>query len=115
MGKIIPLRNPGNYRRAHQRIRALWEEREVINHAKRRMQERGFDMTDIEHAIRYGRVTDHSKPHAWWRYVLDDQVRGREADAGGGGDRRAPHHRNRSPEVGRRCSVSVAGPCASAR
>ena len=38
---------------------------------KRRMQERGFDMTDIEHAIRYGRVTDHSKPHAWWRYVLD--------------------------------------------
>ena len=71
MGKIIPLRNPGNYRRAHQRIRALWEEREVINHAKRRMQERGFDMTYIEHAIRSGRVTDHSKPHAWWRYVLD--------------------------------------------
>ncbi len=73
MGKIIPLRDPTNYRRALQRIKALWEEGKVAikPHAKRRMQEYGFDMMDIQHVIRYGRVTDHSQPHNLWRYVVD--------------------------------------------
>ena len=73
MAKIIPLRDPTNYRRVLQRIKALWEEGKVVPnpHAKRRMREYGFDMMDIEYVIRYGSVTDHSQPHQLWRYVVD--------------------------------------------
>jgi energy-coupling factor transporter ATP-binding protein EcfA2 len=72
MGKMVPLQDPENYRRALQRIKRLWEEGKVLilSHAKGRMRKRGIDILDIQHVIRYGSVIEHSKPRNLWRYTL---------------------------------------------
>lgn len=65
---------PLSYRRAMERIRTLWNEGLVEidpYHAQVRMRERGFDMLDLEHLIRYGRVVEHSKPGRLWRYKVE--------------------------------------------
>ncbi len=73
MAKIIPLRDPTNYRRVLQRIKELWKEGEVEikPHAKDRMRERDIYTTDMENVIRYGRVMQHSRPKTLWRYVVE--------------------------------------------
>jgi hypothetical protein len=80
---VIPIEDPANYTRAHQRIKKLWNEGEVefVIHAKGRMSERALDVTDIQHLIKYGGIVDHSKPGNLWRYVIEgrtiDGTRGR--------------------------------------
>jgi hypothetical protein len=41
-----------------------------------RMDERGVDTNDLDHLIRYGRITEHSRPMFLWRYKIE----GRSAD-----------------------------------
>ena len=59
-----------------QRIRTLWNEGRVVivPHAGRRLKERGLDVLDLEHIIRFGRVTEHSRPATRWRYRVDGRA-----------------------------------------
>jgi len=72
MAQVVPLSNPGDYKRAHQRIKKLWNEgtTEILPHAQRRMKQRRLDINDIQNVVRYGRIIEHSKPIDLWRYTL---------------------------------------------
>jgi hypothetical protein len=73
MGEVVPLEDPTNYRRVFQQIKKLWADGyvEILPHAQERMKEQGLDTTDLQHLIRYGRITDHSRPKDLWRYKID--------------------------------------------
>ena len=73
MAKIIPLRDPTNYRRVYERIKGLWNEGKVViqPHAKDQMRRRRLHTPDVDYVIRTGRIVGHSRPHTWWRYVID--------------------------------------------
>lgn len=72
MGNVVPLHQPDNYKWVHRRIKHLWDEGNVVPlpHAQQRMEERGFDINDVQHIIRYGSIVDHSMPLDLWRYEL---------------------------------------------
>jgi hypothetical protein len=72
MAQILPMSDPGNYRRVHERIKKLWAEgkTEIGHHAQERMKERKIDITDVQNVIRYGRIAGHSKPMTLWRYTI---------------------------------------------
>ena len=73
-GKVGRLEDrPLSYKRAMERIRALWKEGAVTfwTHALGRMKERKIDILDLEHLIRYGHVVEHSKPGQFWRYKVE--------------------------------------------
>lgn len=79
MGEVVPLKeDPTNYARALTRIKWLYRNGlfEIRPHALQRMRERGFETTDIQHVILYGKVMSHSHPGGYWRYV----VRGKPPD-----------------------------------
>jgi hypothetical protein len=73
---VVPIQDPTNYRRVQERIRKLWEEGavEILPHAALRMKERKMEITDVYNVIRYGRVTEHSKPGELWRYVVEGKT-----------------------------------------
>ena len=72
MGEVMALHDPLNYRRVLLRIKKLWDEGSVVvlPHAQTQMQARGLDLLDVQHVIRYGRITDHSRPGELWRYKV---------------------------------------------
>lgn len=72
MPQVLLLQDPSNYKLALQRIKKLWEEgkTEILGHAQKRMTERSIDVTDLQNVIRYGRIVEHSKPRALWRYTI---------------------------------------------
>jgi len=72
MADVLPMWNPGNYRLVRQRIRKLWNEgrTEFTIHAQQNMRKRAIDTPDIQNVIHYGRIIEHSKPMAHWRYTL---------------------------------------------
>lgn len=71
MAKAVPLKDPTNYRRVHERIKALWETGNFIPHAEGRMRTRKLEVTDIQHVIKTGRIVEHSKPGELWRYKIE--------------------------------------------
>lgn len=74
MGEIIPLpEGPLHQKRAMERIKALWKEGTVIwtHHAESVMRMRKLEITDVQHIIRYGRVTEHSRGRHHWRYTVE--------------------------------------------
>ncbi len=74
MGKVVRFdpQQPLRPEKAAQRIRTLWREGLVTwsPHAEQRLSDRGLNMLDVEHLVRYGRVVEHSRPGASWRYTL---------------------------------------------
>jgi hypothetical protein len=74
MAQVVPLSDPGDYKRARQRIRKLWDEgkTEFTTHARENMKKRAIDTPDVWNVIQYGRIIDHSRssPTANWRYTL---------------------------------------------
>ena len=72
MGNVVPLVDPQDYKRVHQRIKRLWREGnyEPLPHAQERMQQRSIDILDIQNVLLYGRVTEHSLPGEQWRYTV---------------------------------------------
>jgi len=56
-----------------ERCRTLWKEGKFtwVRHAEERLSALGWDITDVENMIRYGRVIEHSKPGDFWRYKLE--------------------------------------------
>jgi len=72
MAQVVPLSNPGDYRLARQRIRKLWNEgkTEFTIHAQQNMKKRAIYAPDVWNVIQYGRIIEHSKPMAHWRYTL---------------------------------------------
>jgi len=83
MGKVMMLgERPLTPRRALARIRKLWDEGAVrwAEHAMQRSLERGLDMQDVQHVIRYGQVVAWSRPRTWWRHEIEGKaVEGRWA------------------------------------
>ena len=71
-GQCITDVDPRNYKLAHQRIKKLWNEgkTEITVHAQQRMKQREIDMLDIANVIRYGRITEHTRPKTCWRYSI---------------------------------------------
>lgn len=69
----VPFDSPRDYGRALTRIRQLWKQGAVLytGHAVRRMRRRQIDATDIQHIIRYGRITGHNKPKEDWLYTVE--------------------------------------------
>lgn len=63
---------PLSYPAAIKRIRQLWASGQVIwtRHAEYRLFQRGLDMLDVEHVIKYGKVIEHSRPAELWRYKV---------------------------------------------
>ena len=59
MGEVVKLTRGRAIKWAKKRIKQLWEDGEVDFpvHATERLEERGLDANDIQHAIRYGSVT----------------------------------------------------------
>jgi hypothetical protein len=55
------------------RIRQLWAKGEVTwtHHAEARLAQRGLDVLDVAHCLRYGRVTETSHPGRRWRYSVE--------------------------------------------
>jgi hypothetical protein len=51
----------------------MWKAGAVVwtSHAEARMKTRKIEMTDIQHLVRYGRVTEHSRPRFKWRYKIE--------------------------------------------
>src|SRR5262245_60869090 len=72
MARIYTMFGQDEYKRVHQRIKKLLEEgkTEITYHAQKRMKERNIDITDVQYVIRYGRITEHSKPMTFWRYTI---------------------------------------------
>ncbi len=72
MGEVVALYDPQNFSRALKRIRKLWGEGnvEIPQHAQDRMSERHLDIHDVNNIIQYGQITQISRPHALWRYVI---------------------------------------------
>ena len=73
MAKVKRLHDPGDYKGAQFRIKKLWNEGlfRIIPHAEERMLQNQLDTNDIQHLIRYGNITSHSKPMNLWRYTID--------------------------------------------
>lgn len=78
MAVVIPLDDPANYKLVLIRIKRLYRDGYILilPHALRRMAERHFETTDLQHVILTGRIVDHSRPQNYWRYV----VRGKPPD-----------------------------------
>jgi Domain of unknown function (DUF4258) len=72
MADVLPISNPGDYKRAHQRIKKLWNEgnTEFKYHAQLRMKQRKLDVNDAANCLRYGRIIEHSRPINYWRYTI---------------------------------------------
>jgi Domain of unknown function (DUF4258) len=72
MADVLPISNPGDYKRAHQRIKRLWQEgnTEISYHAQLRMNQRKLDINDVANCIRYGVIVEHNKPMTYWRYTI---------------------------------------------
>jgi energy-coupling factor transporter ATP-binding protein EcfA2 len=72
MADVLPMWDPGNYRRVLQRIKKLWNEGETVitSHAQIQMKKREIDMNDVANVIRYGQIIEHSKPITYWRYTI---------------------------------------------
>jgi Domain of unknown function (DUF4258) len=72
MADVLPISNPGDYKRAHQRIKKLWNDggTKFAYHAQQRMKERKLDVNDIANCIRYGMIVEHKKPIDYWRYTI---------------------------------------------
>ena len=73
MGEIIPLVDPSDYKRVLKRIKTLWESGHVEfkSHALSRMKDRDIDTTDLQHLIRNGRISEHSRPKQFHRYKIE--------------------------------------------
>ncbi len=74
MGDIVPLpESPLHPKRAMERIRALWKDGSIMwtRHAEMVMRTRGVETTDVQHIIRYGMVTEHSRGRHLWRYQIE--------------------------------------------
>ena len=78
MMNLVLLEDPEDYGRVERRIKKLLVDGEMVirSHASARMRERGFDMNDVRHGLRYGQVIDHSRPGGLWRFT----VRGKTPD-----------------------------------
>jgi len=65
--------DPTNYKRAMWRIRGLWEEgtTEYLPHARQRMRQRGVEVGDVRHTVKYGQIVEHSRPRERWRYRIE--------------------------------------------
>jgi len=76
MADVVPLHDPTNYKRVLERIRRLWNEgtTEFPLHAQERMEEWAIDVLDIRHVIKYGRLVEHSRPGALWRYRIEGRT-----------------------------------------
>lgn len=69
MGEIVPLHDPQNKSRVLRRIKWLWKEGavEFSEHAILRMQERDFDVHDVQSIIESGSISEMTNPHDLWR------------------------------------------------
>jgi hypothetical protein len=75
MGEVLPFLSPAdcaNYAVVHRRIKHLWNhgDFEPLAHLVERMVKRKLDMNDVQNVIRYGKITEHSKPMDLWRYTV---------------------------------------------
>lgn len=72
MGEIALFEDAADYQRVIIRIRRLWNEGafEILPHAQERLLERGLDVLDIQHCIRFGKIKEHNKPIELWRYKI---------------------------------------------
>jgi hypothetical protein len=55
------------------RIKELWRKGEITwsPHAEERLAARKLDITDVENIIRFGHVSESSKPGQEWRYKVE--------------------------------------------
>jgi hypothetical protein len=74
MAKLLPFEagRPLSHSAAARRIKDLWCSGNFTftRHAEERLRERNFEISDVEHLIEKGRVTEHSHPGQAWRYTL---------------------------------------------
>src|SRR5262245_33860744 len=70
------LHGPLHPRHALQRIQLRWNEGSVTwrGHLERELANDKLEMTDVEHLVRRGRVTEWSRPGAHWRYKIEGLV-----------------------------------------
>lgn len=75
MGKVVAFQDrPLPQRQAMARIKLLWESGSYdwgVKHAEERLLQRGLSNLDVEHLVRFGHVSDFSKPGHHWRYRVD--------------------------------------------
>jgi hypothetical protein len=86
VGKVVGFdrARPFSNEAAAKRIRTLWREGSVtwLPHAEERLFERGLNILDVEHLVRYGRVVENSRPGGVWRYKIKGRtVEGKTASA----------------------------------
>lgn len=72
----LPLDDPTNYRRVHQRIKKLLDNGavQILGHAKQRVKQRRIDNLDIANVIKYGQLVGHSRPKELWRYEIEGKT-----------------------------------------
>jgi hypothetical protein len=76
MSKIAQMNDPYDKSRVLQRIKNLLLEGEVqiLFHAQERMRIRRLDMSDVQHALRYGMITEITPSGEHWRYRIEGKT-----------------------------------------
>ena len=70
---VVAILDPENYGSVQERIKAAWSlgEVEFSPHILDQGWERGLDVLDIQHVIRFGRITDHEQERDLWRFEME--------------------------------------------
>ena len=76
MAKIAQMNDPYDKTRVLQRIKKLLLEGEVqiLFHAQEKMRIRHLDMSDVQHALRYGMITEITPAGERWRYRIEGKT-----------------------------------------
>jgi len=76
MGKIVQVNDPYDKARVLQRIKKLLLEGEVqiLFHAQEKMRIRQLDMSDVQHVLRYGMITEITSAAERWRYRIEGKT-----------------------------------------
>jgi len=76
MADTSSIVEPSDYKAVILRVRRLWNEGTTVftTHAQDAMEERGVHELDIQHVIRFGKITGHSKPGEFWRYRMEGET-----------------------------------------
>ena len=76
MGKIAQMNDPYDKTRVLQRIKKLLLEGEVqiLSHAQEKMRIRRLDMSDVQHVLRYGMITEITSAGERWRHRIDGKT-----------------------------------------
>ena len=76
MAKIAQMNDPYDKTRVLQRIKKLLLEGEVqiLFHAQEKMRIRHLDMSDVQHVLRYGMITEIIPAGERWRYRIEGKT-----------------------------------------